>query len=622
MFHKRKRPEKLPPDPNRPKTRLDYDFNDDRHLRRSFDSELAKGAFMFLKPYRLKFLLAVVLWIICSALNLAQPWLSKLLIDEGIIKMNVRVLGLLCASILGVHLLSWLMSYCQSLAFTSLGESVANSMRITLFSHIQKQSLGFFKQYPAGSFISRIMGDVGAIRRMITGGAVHVIVDSGTAMVVFFIMWRINRVLTLWLLLVVPMIVAATVLLRKYVRGVNREARRKNAALIANLSESVAGMRVIKSFGREKASLLGFRRAGRDLFRTQMRALVIGSSYGVVVELIQLFGMMLVLIIGAREISQGRLTLGGFMAFLGYIGRFFDPIRKVSNYFNTIQVAMAGAERIFGILNYEPEIQDAPGALPAEDLKGDVALRNVVFGYEKDQEVIKDVSLEVKAGQTVALVGSTGAGKTTLINLLSRQYDVGGGSIELDGRDIRSITLDSLRRSMGVVLQDPFLFPGSIMENIRYGRLDATDEEVVEAARFVGAHEFISAMPKGYDTDVREGASRLSTGQKQLISFARALIADPAILVLDEATSSVDTKTEKLIQFGLSRLFANRTCFVVAHRLSTIASADLICVVEGGRIVERGSHKELMALENGRYRELYSIQFEKLRKSGVFSAGD
>ncbi|MBO4548055.1 MAG: ABC transporter ATP-binding protein, partial [Abditibacteriota bacterium] len=585
MRFRRKKIDRIPDDPNRPKTRLDYDFNDDRKLSRSFDKDLAKGAFEFLKPHKLLFFAAMVLWIMTSALGLAEPWLTKIAIDDGIRKLDAAMLTRVCILILAVYLLRWGIQYCQSLTFTSLGQKVTNSIRIRLFEHIQHQSLGFFKSYPAGSFISRIMGDVNAINRMITNGAVHVIVDFGTAIVVFFIMWRLNRTLTLWLLLTVPMIVAATLILRRFVRQINRETRRKNAAVIANMSENVAGVRVVKSFVREKAGLQNFRRAGKNLLKTQMRAVVIGGSYSIVVDFISLFGMMLVLIIGAREISMQRLTLGGFIAFLGYIGRFFNPVRSVSQYFNTMQAAMAGAERIFGILNYPPEIQDRPGAEELTEVKGHVQFRDVTFGYEDDKDVIKGVSIEAMPGQTVALVGSTGAGKTTLINLLSRQYDVRGGSIELDGKDIRDITCRSLRSAMGVVLQDAFLFPGSIMENIRYGRLDAADEEVIRAAEFVGAHEFITAMPRGYDTDVREGASRLSTGQKQLISFARALIADPAILVLDEATSSVDTKTEKLIQYGLAQLFRDRTCFVVAHRLSTIASADLICVVEDGRIV-------------------------------------
>ncbi len=619
MRLRRKKIQKQPLDPNRPKTRLDYEFNDDRKLTGAFDKDLAKGAFEFLKPHLLLFFTAMALWIVTSGLNLLEPWLTKIAIDDGIRSYNGPVLTRTCLLILGVYLVRWIVQYCQSLAFTSLGQKVTNSMRIKLFEHIQKQSLGFFKLYPAGSFISRIMGDVNAINRMIANGAAHVIVNLGTALVVFFIMWKLNHTLTLWLLLVVPMIVAATLLLRRYVRTVNREARRKNAAVIANMSENVAGIKVVKSFVREKSGLLGFKRAGQQLLRTQRKAVVIGGVYSIIVDFIHLFGVMIVLLVGAREICRGSLTIGGFIAFLGYIGRFFNPVRSVSQYFNTIQAAMAGAERLFGILNTPPEIQDKPGASELSEVSGHVVFDRVTFGYEPGQEIIRGVSLEAQPGQTVALVGSTGAGKTTLINLLSRQYDVWEGSIRLDGRDIRDVTWDSLRRSMGVVLQDSFLFPGSILENIRYGRLNATDEECKEAARTVGAEEFILDMPGGYNTDVREGASRLSTGQKQLISFARALIADPRILVLDEATSSVDTKTERLIQYGLRQLFRDRTCFVVAHRLSTIASADLICVVEDGLIAERGTHAELMAQPGSRYGELYRIQFENLEKSGLLT---
>jgi ABC-type multidrug transport system fused ATPase/permease subunit len=404
-----------------------------------------------------------------------------------------------------------------------------------------------------------------------------------------------------------PLMGIVTFFFRNKTRNAYRDVRKKVATVTATVAENVSGVKVVKSFSREGENLKRFKRVNRENQDAWIYAARISALFNPCIELIAWIGTMTIYWYGGKGVINGSLKLGLLVAFIGYMYRFFEPVRNITSIYQTMQHAMAGAERIFDILDTEPTVKNRASALELPKIDGHVEFQNVHFAYG-DDPILQDICFTATPGETIALVGPTGAGKTTVTSLLCRQYDIKDGRILIDGYDIRDITLDSLRQQVGAVLQDSFLFPGSVKENIRYGRLDATDKEVEEAAKIVGAHEFIMQMPEGYDTDVREGGSKLSSGQKQLVSFARALLADPRILILDEATSSVDTYTEMLIQEALRKLFKGRTSFVIAHRLSTISEADRIIVIEAGKIAESGTHTDLLAA-GGTYRRLHDMQF-------------
>ncbi len=458
--------------------------------------------------------------------------------------------------------------------------------------------------------IARLTSDVEAVNELLTSGTLSIIADIGMLVGIIIILVKESLPLSLMTFSLVPFMWIVTSVFRTKARIAYRDVRRKVATVTATVAENVSGVRVVKSFSREKENLKRFKQVNLENWQAFMNAARVHATFVPIISVLSMVAVCMVYWYGGLRVAAGALTIGVLVEFVQYMNQFFQPIRDLSNLYHTMQSAMAGAERIFEILETSPEVYDKPNCQEMPPIRGAVEFRHVSFAYD-ETPVLKDVNFFVEAGQTVAFVGPTGAGKTTIINLLSRQYDVTEGAILIDGIDIRSVSMHSLRSQMGVVLQDPFLFPGSIKENIRYGRLDATDQEVEEAAKLVGAHDFIIEMPQGYDTDVREGGSKLSAGQKQLISFARALLADPRILILDEATSSVDTQTEMLIQQALRQLLKGRTSFVIAHRLSTIVEADVIMVIEDGRVQEVGTHEELISL-GGRYKRLYDMQFEEI----------
>lgn len=580
---------------------------DDELLGKAFDPELTRKALRFIKPYKRLLAIAVVSVLATSGLGLVAPKLWKYAIDEGISKGNATALTHVALLYLVVFAVRWVFQAWQTVVVQRLGQTVLHDIRHTVFSHIQNLSLSFFDKREIGRIIARLTSDVDAVNELLTSGTLSIVTDVAMVVGIVIILVRENLQLALITISLVPLMALVTSLFRAKMRLAYRDVRRKVATVTATVAENVSGVRVVKSFSREQENLRRFEQVNRENRMAVLYAARIQALFVPLIAVMTSCGVCAVYWYGGLRVLAGALTIGILVEFTGYLDRFYAPIRDMSTLYQTMQGAMAGAERIFDILETKQDITDKEDAIEMPPIKGDVEFRNVTFAYG-DTPVLRNVSFSVKAGETVALVGPTGAGKTTIVNLLSRQYDINEGAILIDGHDIRDVTMRSLRRQMGVVLQDPFLFPGSIKENIRYGRLDATDQEVESAAATVGADEFIREMPEGFDTDVREGGSKLSSGQKQIISFARALLADPRILVLDEATSSVDTKTEMLIQEALRKLLKGRTSFVIAHRLSTIVEADKIMVIEDGQIAEMGTHEELLAL-GGLYKRLYDMQF-------------
>ncbi len=587
---------------------------DDEILGKAFDARLAKKAFVFVKPHMRRVVLALVIMFLTTAANLTAPWLQQMAIDDGIMKGNTGLLVRLSVCYVLVWLFYWLTQYVQSRLVASLAQRVILSIRRTLFLHIQSQSLDFFDNREVGRIISRLTSDVGALNQFLTSASLSLVTDSLMLVGVLVLMIKMDLRLALMTFTAMPLMLIITILFRGRARLAYRDVRRKVATVTASVAENVSGVREVKSFSREEENLKRFEQINLDNRRAVMNAVRVSAVIWPMIEIIKSVAQCTVVTFGGYQVLLGALKVGMVWAFIAYIDRFFTPLQNMSQFYYTMQSAMAGAERIFEILETEPTIQDKPGAVEMPRIRGEVEFRNVTFAYG-DTPILKGVSFTARAGDTIALVGPTGAGKTTIISLVARQYDITGGEILIDGVDIRDVTTHSLRSQMGVVLQDSFLFPGTVKDNLRYGRLDATDGEVEAAARSLGVHEFIAGLARSYNTEIQEGASNISTGQKQLLSFVRALLADPKILILDEATSSVDAYTEMVIQEALRKLLAGRTSFVVAHRLSTIAEADKILVIEDGRIAELGTHEELLQMD-GLYRKLYDVQFSLLEETG------
>lgn len=580
---------------------------DDEILGKTFDAKLARKSIVFLKPYKRQLFLGVLAMMLVSASALVAPKLLQMAIDDGIKKSDVHMLLMMGAMSVGVYIARWFGMRSQMRIVAVLGQHVIYDMRHKLFSHIQNLSLSFFDNREVGRIISRLTGDISAVNELITSGALQLVADIMTVVGVACIMMKANIKFSLVVFSLCPLVCLSVAMFRRKSRLAYRDVRRKVATVTASVAENVSGVKVVRSFHREGENLNRFKRVNRENQSAFMRVAAIRGLFEASMELMYSAGICIVLWYGGLQVKASHLTVGEVVAFISYVGLFLYPMVSISQLYQTMQSAMAGAERIFEIIDTEPEVIEKPDAKELPTIVGAVEFREVNFAYG-DTPILKEVNFSVEPGQTIAIVGPTGAGKSTIINLLGRQYDIESGSITIDGRDIRDVTLKSLRSQIGIVLQDSFLFPVSIRENIRYGRLNATDQEIEETASAVGVHEFIMGMPKGYETVLNEGATNISVGQKQLISFARALLADPRILILDEATSSIDASTELLIQKALATLLKGRTSFVIAHRLSTISEADEILVVDSGEIVERGSNEELLNV-NGLYRKLYEAQF-------------
>ena len=579
-------------------------------LGKAFDWTLTKRLLTFLTPYRSQVRTGMVLSLILAGLSLASPLLLKAVIDKAIARGSMPLLFALSLGYLAVQFLNWRLGYDQQVRLATLAQNVLFDLRDTLFGHLQRLSLDFFDSRASGRLISRLTNDIEALNEIITSGAINLVADGLSLFGIVVIMLWLNWRLALMTFLLIPVIAIVSRIFGRRARSAFRESRKKIATVTANIAESISGVRVTKSFGREQQNLQRFDTVNRENMKASLAAVLVFAIFFPVLEMIAAIGTMLVLWQGGLMVLHHvpGATVGMLAAFLGYVERFFQPIRNTTRLYNSLQSAMASGERVYQILDTEPTVTEKPDAVDLPTVRGEVAFENVRFGYLPGQEILHDLSVHIAPGESIAIVGPTGAGKSTLISLLARLYDVNAGRITIDGLDIRDVTMPSLRRQLGVVLQDSYLFSGTVRDNIAYGRPDATDEEIHAAAANVGADRFIARLPQGFDTPVEERGQRLSAGQRQLISFARAVLADPRILILDEATASIDAYTERLIQDALRILLRGRTSFIIAHRLSTVVEADRILVLQDGRIVEQGSHTDLLA-QNGLYSQLYARQF-------------
>ncbi len=582
---------------------------EDDYVRSVPDMMLFRRMMGYITRHHREFTLLVVSIIASTIVNLLPPYLYSLAIDKYIKQLDIQGLYILGVGFVLVYLVTFVTQYAQEYLINWLGSKLELNIRMDMFKHLQILSLDFYARHEIGSVVSRVTNDVEKISDLVTSGVAGVIADLLTLVGIIAIMLYMNWWLSLITFSVIPLMALFLYVWGRRVRTVYRETRKTIASVSAKMEESVSGMKEIQSYSRESETRQEFRQVNQSNMEANVQAGQIMSAFWPAVSIFTAIGNFLVLWFGGGAVMAGTLSIGVLFGFMSYLTRFFTPIQDLSTFWNSVQSALAAAERVFDIMDTPKGIMDKPDAVELPRIEGHIEYDHLSFRYEEDQPVLKDINLEIKPNTTVALVGPTGVGKSTMINLLYRFYDPKEGALKVDGYDLREVKLSSLRKQMAVVLQDNFLFSGTVMENIRYGNLEATDEEIIEVAEIVGAHEFIEKLPEGYQTDVRERGSRLSIGQRQLISLSRALLADPRILIMDEATSSIDAYTELIIQQALERVFKNRTSIIIAHRLSTVRNADMIVVLHEGKVAEKGSHDELIE-QGGLYMQLYEMQFK------------
>lgn len=557
----------------------------------------------YFRPYLGRTILTVLLMLVVTAAGLSGPALAQVAIDDGIQAGDKWVLTVAVIAFVGAGVLGWLAGIFQSYLASWVGERVLLDLRTRTFRHMMRLELGYHERTPTGRSVSRLTSDIEALLQLVTEGVTSLVINGLTLVGVIAILFWYDWRLALMVFVILPPLAIGTSWFRVVSERLYRRTRERVADVLATLQETLAGIRVVQGFGRQEATTARLADVNERYRRANYATIKVSGTYFPSVEMLSAIGTVVILYFGSTMVLDDTLTVGVMVAFIGYLSSFFDPIQSLSQLYNTFQSAMAALEKILGVLETEPELDDAPDAYPLPALRGDVNIEDMTFGYT-DEPVLEHIDLSIVAGQTVALVGETGAGKSTLAKLTARFYDPDEGRVLLDGHDVRDVTQASLRAQLSVVPQEGHLFSGTLRDNLRFGRPDATDAEIEGACAAIGALDFISALPKGLDTEIHERGSELSAGQKQLVSFARALIAEPALLILDEATSSVDLRTEARIERALARLMRGRTSIVIAHRLSTIVGADRIVVIESGRVVESGTHHELLAA-GGQYASLY-----------------
>ena len=586
-------------------------FDIDEELDTKFDFKQLKRMLGYLKPFKYKVVFTVLLMLAASALALLGPYLVKVAIDSMIPERNITGLLLLAGIYISTLVINTICMKFRIRTMSFIGQSVIHNIRKDLFVHLQKLPFTFYDSKPHGKILVRVVNYVNSLSDLLSNGIINLITDMFTIIAIVIFMLFLNVKLAMICMVGLPVLIAAIMFLKNAQRKAWQKVSRKQANLNAYIHESICGIKVTQSFAREEENLKIFRKQSHEYRNSWMKAVKIQFLLWPAVDIVSVAGVVAVFIAGVNRLGKDGITVGIIIAFMSYIWRFWEPVANLGNFYNSIITAIAYLERIFETVDEKPLVANLPGAFEMPSITGKVEFRDVDFCYEKGERILNQVSFTVSPGETIALVGSTGAGKTTVVNLISRFYDIENGSVLIDDIDIRKATLESLRKQMGIMLQDTFIFSGTIMDNIKYSRLDATDDQAIAAAKAVKAHDFIAGLKDGYQTEVNERGSRLSTGQRQLISFARALLADPRILILDEATSSIDTKTELALQEGLEKLLKGRTSFIIAHRLSTIKNASRIMYIDDGRIVEQGTHSELIKLK-GAYWNLYTAQYRLL----------
>lgn len=587
---------------------MPYSLREDEKLEEKISIDIIKRLFRYLKPYKKEIGVVLLLIFIVMVVDLANPYFMKMAIDRFIKNKDPKGLIGVGVIVLILNLISAFSAKKRTEKMAQITHKVILNIRQDLFNHIQKLSFAFFDERPVGKILARVIGDVNSLTNLFNMSVTNLVPDTATIIATSVIMFYLNAKLAVYALLMFPFLLITLFSIQTISRKRWQVVRKKNSTLNAFTHENYSGIRVIKYFTAEDYRKSIFSELAWDVRQAFVRAVRINDLFWPMVEFSWGIGSIITFYFGIKMIQSGNITVGLLIAFTNYVAMFWRPIMNLSNFYNNLVTSMASAERIFEIMDINPNIVEDENAIEI-DIKGEIEFKNVSFSYDGKRKVLDNVSFKIMPGERVALVGHTGAGKTTIVNLLCRFYDPQEGEILIDGINIKKIKLESLRRQIAIMFQDTFLFSGSILENIRYGRLDANYEEIVNTSKEVYAHDFIMSLEKGYDTKVQERGLRLSTGQRQLVSLARTLIANPKILILDEATASVDTHTERLLQQGIEKLLRGRTSFIIAHRLSTIQNADRILVIESGKIVEEGKHEDLMK-EKGIYYQMFMSQFK------------
>ena len=582
-------------------------LDDEEQSLKVYDMKLAFRMMSYMKPYKLGLTAIMFTLTVSTVSQVATPWIIGHAIDSYITSGDLGGLNKIVLLFMGNAALGWAANYVNLILVAKIGQSILYTMRTQMFDHLQKQSMSFYDKNETGRIMSRVQNDVSQIQDTLSQGFLT-FGDITLLLFIVVVIMVLDVKLALLTFVVIPLLVGTMVIWQGHARSAFMRTRRSISVVNAKLQENISGVRAIQSMNREKVNMEQFDKLNNANLQANLGATRLSSALMPVVEVLSALSIAIVIMYGGYLALNGHITTGLLLSFALYAQRFFEPIRNITQEYASFQRAMVAGHRIFQVLDTKPDVQDSPNAVELPAVKGEIVFNNVNFHYNKEVPILKDFNLHIKPGETIALVGPTGAGKSTVASLVSRFYDVSSGSITIDGHDLRDIKRSSLAKQIAMVLQDPFLFTGTIRENIRYGRLEATDAEVEKAAMLVGMEPFLSKMEKGLDTPIFERGVNLSVGQRQLISFARAVLADPRILILDEATANIDTQTEMVIQQALKTLLKGRTSIVIAHRLSTIKDADRVIVIEGGRITEQGTHMDLLRA-SGTYERLYTMSY-------------